>query len=229
MKPAKNQVRFFRNGDVEIKGRFLKEEVEGLIKTLGGTNNCNVATSNNNIHEIDPNATLFDSCNDEMVFTVEVTNQILNDFQTLRKTKNEDIRKTLVALMDYYSTYDSLNLILTHDALASRQSYTKYTAQLAQFLRVNQKPFKQVKVQFDPTSSRLGIFCRKTTEASLLNTSFIGTLTAAVKAFGSAQMNIKDIPLSYLSNRAVVKHLLTHRLGKAPKLIWTAEYLQVLQ
>lgn len=203
-------------------GALSKEERDGLFKEA--EQNCNVA-----IPVIKSNSSLFDSCNDETVYTVEVTNQVITDFQKLRKTENEDIRKILSALINYYSTYDNLNLILTHDVLASRQSYTRYTAQLAQFLRTNQRNYKLIKVQFDNTTTRLGIFCRKEMEASSLNTSFIGQIAAMLKVYGSAQVPISDIPLSYFENRAAIKHLLFHKLGTKPKLKWTQENLLIFK
>jgi hypothetical protein len=203
---------------------ILKAELGGVIAALQKIkDDCNVA----NIHPVDPKQSLFDSCEDDTVSTVEINNLVLQDFQRLRGTANEDIKKTLVALIQYYDNHDSLNLILLGDALQTRQSYIRYTAQLAHYIRTNQRSYKQVKVQFDPTQTRLGIFCRKEVEPSELATDFISSIVVSMRMYGSAQVLIRDIPVSYLSNKAMVKHILTHKLGYIPKIEWTADSIQV--
>lgn len=197
-------------------GRLNPTEAQAMAKYLNEwAESCNVATA----VPVVPKTALFDSSNDPTVYTLEVDNKILTDFQTLRGGK-EDLRKTIIALMDYYSNQDSLNIILTSDALEKRQSYIKFTAQLANYLTHNQENYTQCKVQFDSLTTRLGIFCRKGTEKSSLNSNFLGSVTAALKAYGSAQVDTADIPLSYLGNRASLKHLLTKRLGKTPRITW---------
>jgi hypothetical protein len=186
-----------------------------LDKAIDKAESCNVAK------RVSPRTALFDSCDDETVTTVEITATLLNDFQTLRNAPGEDIRKTLIALMDEYQQNESLNLILCPDVLETRQSYIKYTAQLANYLATNQTHYRQVKVQFDPTTTRLGVFCRKGTETSTLNTSFLGSVTAMLRVYGSAEVAMQDIPMSYLGNRAALKHLLTHKLGHAPRIKWS--------
>lgn len=185
-------------------GKYLTEWAES----------CNVATP------VSPKTALFDSCADPNVYVLEVDNKLLSDFQRLRQSPGEDMRKTICALMDFYSNNDSLNIILLSDVLEKRQSYIKFTAQLANYLTHNQGSFTQCKVQFDHLSTRLGIFCRKGTEKSSLSANFLGAVTAALKAYGSAQVDTADIPISYLGNRASLKHQLTKRVGKTPRITW---------
>jgi hypothetical protein len=177
---------------------------------------CNVATAK----QVVPKDALFNTNQDPEVYTLEVSNQILTDFQRLRNSPGEDMRKTILGLMDFYASHDQLNIMLLSDALESRQSYIKFTAQLANYLTHNQGNYTQCRVQFDHLTSRLGIFCRKGTEKSSLNSNFLGSVTAALKAYGSAQVDKADIPISYLGNRASLKHLLTKRLGKSPQIKW---------
>jgi hypothetical protein len=197
-----------------------REVYENLGKWI---DSCNVATAK----VVNPQSALFDTSNDPDVYTLEISNQILTDFQTLRKSPGEDMRKTLLALMDFYSNNDQLNLIILSDVLEKRQSYIRYTAQLANYLAHNQGNYTQCRVQFDPFTSRLGIFCRKGTEKSSLNSNFLGAVTASLKAYGSAQVDTRDIPLSYIGNRASLKHLLTKRLGKVPTIRWDADHITI--
>lgn len=185
--------------------------------------NCNVAT------RISPKSALFDTCADSNVYVLELDNKTLTDFQTLRKSVGEDIRKTIIALMDYYSNQDQLNIILLADALEKRQSYIKFTAQLANYLTHNQENYSQCKVQFDNLTTRLGIFCRKGTEKSALNSNFLGSVTAALRAYGSCEVDTADVPMSYLGNRAALKHLLTTRLGKTPRIIWKKDVVKIFE
>jgi len=185
--------------------------------------NCNVATPK----LISPKTSLFDSCRDPDVYTLEIDNKMLNDFQNLRQSVGEDIRKTIVALIDYHEDHDSLNLILLHDVLETRQSYARYTAQLANYLTHAQKKYTQIKVQFDALSTRLGIFCRLGSPGSTLNSSFLGSVTASLRVNRSAEVLTQDIPMSYLGNRAALKYQLTQRLGKKPILQWSKLSLKV--
>lgn len=212
MKPIPKQVKKYLDG-------LSEEEVQQLRDRLSSTPSaehdaCNVAT------KVELKQSLFDTCQDETVTTIELDEKILTDFQTLRKSQGEDIRKTLLALMAFYSNHEQLNLVLMHDALANRQSYIKFTAQLANYLARHQSAYKQVKVQFDATTSRLGIFCRTGTETSSLNINFLGTIIASLKIWNVIEIDIKSVPMSYLGNRAMLKHILTHRLGGVPKITW---------
>lgn len=196
----------------------FKEQIETLLDK-----SCNVATT------VVPKSALFDTCVDPNVFVLEINEQTITDFQKLRKAEGEDIRKTIIALMDYYSNNDQLNILLLSDALEKRQSYIKFTAQLANYLTHNQESYTQCKVQFDNLTSRLGIFCRKGTERSALNSTFLGSVTAALRAYGSAQVNVADIPMSYLGNRAALKHQLTARLGKTPRITWDSDHVKIFE
>src|SRR4051812_9454678 len=80
---------------------FLKEQIETLLDK-----SCNVATT------VVPKSALFDTCADPNVFVLEINEQTITDFQKLRKAEGEDIRKTIIALMDYYSNNDQLNILL---------------------------------------------------------------------------------------------------------------------
>lgn len=190
----------------------LKAQIESIIEIKS----CNVATVNTKTG-------LFDTSHDPNVFTIEIDNKILGDFQRMRSSEGEDIRKSILALMDFYNSNDALNIILLHDVLEERQSYIKYTAQLANYLTHNQQKYQQVKVQFDQLTTRLGIFCRTGDRTTTLNATFLGSVTAALLAYGSAHVPLADIPMSYLGNRAALKHLLTHRLEKTPTIRWHKE------
>lgn len=184
---------------------------------------CNVATPK----LISPKTFLFDSSKEPGVYTLEVDNKTLTDFQKLKDAEGEDIRKTLLALINYHNEHDSFNLILLHDVLETRQSYTKFTAQLGNYLTHGQEKYTQIKVQFDSLTSRLGIFCRLGSPGSTLNSSFLGSITASLSAYSSAEILTEDIPMSYLGNRAALKFQLTQRLGKKPILEWTKHSLKV--
>jgi hypothetical protein len=200
------------------------EAARELHQAIGeAIESCNVAT------HITPKTALFDTCVDKDVYVLELDNKTLTDFQTLRNSVGEDIRKTIIALMDYYSNQDQLNIILLADALEKRQSYIKFTAQLANYLTHNQTNYSQCKVQFDHLTTRLGIFCRKGTEKSALNSNFLGSVTAALRAYGSCEVDTADVPMSYLGNRAALKHLLTTRLGKTPRIIWTKDNVKIFE
>lgn len=190
----------------------LKERIDLVIQSRS----CNVATVNTKTG-------LFDTSNDPNVYAIELDNKILEDFQRMRNSEGEDIRKSILALMQYYDSNDALNIILLHDVLQDRQSYIKYTAQLANYLTHNQQKYQQVKVQFDQLTTRLGIFCRTGDHKTTLNATFLGSVTAALLAYGSAHVPLSDIPMSYLGNRAALKHLLTHRLTKPPTIKWHKE------
>lgn len=176
---------------------------------------------------VTPKNALFDTIQDPNVYTLEIDNKLLTDFQKLRQSKKEDIRKTLLALIDYHSDHDSFNLILLHDVLETRQSYTRFTAQLGNYLTHGQQKFTQIKVQFDSLTSRLGIFCRLGSPGSTLNSSFLGSVTASLCAFGSAEVLTEDIPMSYLGNQAALKYQLTQRLGKKPNITWTKTSVKI--
>jgi hypothetical protein len=183
---------------------------------------CNVATK-----LVTPKTSLFDTISDADVYTLEIDNKILTDFQTLRQSIGEDIRKTLAALIEYHEEHDSLNLILLHDVLETRQSYTKFTAQLGNYLTHAQHKYTQIKVQFDPLSTRLGIFCRLGSPGSTLNSTFLGSIVATLRIHRGAEVLTQDIPMSYLGNRAALKYQLAQRLNKKPTLIWTKHSLKV--
>jgi len=189
------------------------------------TLDCNVATTEAKL--ISPKTNLFESINQPDVYTVELDNKTLTDFQKLRQAEGEDIRKSLTALMMYYEEHDSLNIILTSDVLEKRQSYIKFTAQLANYLVHAQKKFPQVKVQFDSTTSRLGIFCRIGSANSTLNSSFLGSIIASLIMYKSAEVLTGEIPMSYLGNRAALKHILKQRLNKTPQIEWTKESVKI--
>lgn len=182
---------------------------------------CNVAMI------VYPNNNIFDSVNEPNSFTVEINDKLMWDFQKMRGSPHEDSRKTLAALIQYYSNHESLNLILLDDVLADRQSYIKFTPQLASFLRKQQDEYSQIKVAFDPTTTRLGIFCRRGQNAKLSST-FLGSIVASLHMHDSAEVLKADIPLSYLSNRAMLKHLLAQRVpNKRIKINWTNESVKV--
>lgn len=202
---------------VELEG--LRQEIDNILIS---SDHCNVATP-----ILSPRSALFDTCNDDLTYTVNIDNQTLIDFQAMIGRPNEDIRKSIIALMKYYDNHEQLNILLLHDVLETRQSYVKFTAQLANYLTHQQTSYHQVKVQFDQTSSRLGIFCRKGTEASSLSSSFIGSITASLKLHNSAEVMMPDIPISYIQNKAQVKHILTYKLGKIPKIIWTKDSIKI--
>lgn len=189
--------------------------------------NCNVATPTPTPKLITPKSHLFDSINEEGVFTVAISNQIFTDFQKLRNATGEDIRKSVIALMEYYSNYDSLNLILLHDVLAKRQSYTKFTAQLTNYLVNSQEHYKQVKVQFDSLTTRLGIFCRRGSPESSLNSTFFGAIIAMLTVHKSVEVLTDDVPISYLGNRAALKFQITKRLKCSPKIEWTKSSVKI--
>lgn len=213
------------SGKIAIQGCCLKPieaaNAADALKTMAES--CNVATPK----LISPKSSLFDSCKEPQVYTVEIDNKILTDFQTLRNSPNEDIRKTLLGLMDYYSNYDQLNIILLHDVLAKRQSYTKFTAQLANYLANSQRNYNQVKVQFNHLTTQLGIFCRLGSPGSTLNSSFLGSVTATLLYYKSAEVLTAEIPMSYLGNRSALKHQLTKRLGKKPQIHWTKTSVKI--
>jgi hypothetical protein len=212
---------------INERGKFIRiidsitltlADTERLHKDIGeAIECCNVATAK----QIVPKDALFSTNQDPNVYVLDVSNQILTDFQRLRNSPGEDMRKTIIGLMDFYATHDQLNIMLLSDALENRQSYVKFTAQLANYLTHNQANYTQCRVQFDHLTSRLGIFCRKGTEKSSLNSNFLGSVTAALKAYGSAQVDTQDIPLSYLGNRASLKHLLSKRLNQQPTIKWS--------
>lgn len=190
----------------------LKEQIDSIITIKS----CNVATVNTKTG-------LFDTSTDPNVYAIEIDDKTLNDFQRMRNSEGEDIRKSILALMEFYNSNNALNIILLHDVLQERQSYIKYTAQLANYLTHNQKKYQQVKVQFDQLTTRLGIFCRTGDLKTTLNATFLGSVTAALHAYGSAHVPLSDIPMSYLGNRAALKHLLTHRLDQTPTIRWHKE------
>lgn len=207
--------------------RCLKCNIKFII-TNPSYLNCNVATPKTEAKLVSPKTNLFDSINQPNVYTVELDNKTLNDFQKLRKAEGEDIRKTIVALMMYYENYDSLNIILLSDVLEKRQSYIKFTAQLANYLVHAQKKFPQVKVQFDTTTSHLGIFCRIGSNDSTLNSSFLGAIIASLIMYKSAEVLTGEIPMSYLGNRAALKHLLKQKLEtKNIQIHWTKESVKI--
>lgn len=188
---------------------------------------CNVATPETKAKLISPKMNLFDSINQPNIYTVELDNKTLTDFQKLRKVEGEDIRKSITALMKYYEEHDSLNIILLSDVLKERQSYIKFTAQLANYLVHAQKKFPQVKVQFDASTTRLGIFCRIGSAGSTLNSSFLGAIIASLHVYKSAEILTGEIPMSYLGNRAALKHILKQRMGKTPQIDWTKESVKI--
>lgn len=197
-----------------------------LHKAIGkAIDDCNVAT----VKSVEPSRALFNTCTDPNVYVLEINEQILTDFQKLRKAKREDMRQTILALMEFYSNEESLNIILMDDVLVKRQSYVRFTAQLANYLVHNQPNYTQCKVQFDHLTTRLGIFCRKGTDKSSLSSTFLGSIVASVRAYGSAEVSIADTPISYLGNKAALKHQLTKRLGKTPRIVWAKDTVSVYE
>lgn len=181
--------------------------------------NCNVAKL------VSPKLNLFDA--EDNVYTVEVNDKLLTDFQKLRQSPNEDIRKTILALMEYYNDHEALNIILMEDVLETRQSYIKFLSQLASHLKHGQTYYTQIKAKFDNTTTRLGIFCRRNPN-STLNSSFLGSIVASLHMHESAEVLLGDIPMSYLGNRAMLKSLLAQRLpGKRIKIHWSKESVKV--
>lgn len=208
----------------EFQRRLSKEDIPLICSIIQNSlNNCNVAIPK----KLNPRSSLFETCQDSKVYTAKIDNDTLTAFQELRKKPKEDIRKTLTALIQFYSNHDQLNLILTHDVLASRQSYIKYTNQLAHNLIHAQQDYTQIKVEFDGLTSRLGIFCRKGSADSTLNKTFLGSIVAALHAYHSVEISTADIPMSYLGNRAALKYQLKQQLNKQPQMYWSAESVKI--
>lgn len=207
----------------EAQFRLVKDlEVANVILPfLDDT--CNVAIPK----LVHPVSSLFETERDPQVYTATISNQVLTDFQKLRNKSNEDIRKTITALIEYYSNNEQLNIILQNDVLETRPSYTKFTAQLAHYLTQAQPHYTQIKVQFDATTSRLGIFCRMGSNSSSLNKSLIGSIVAILHIHNAAEVSKKDIPMSYLSNRAAFKFQIAQRLDKKVRLNWKKDSVEI--
>lgn len=207
---------------VVVVANVRLDEVSAFCEALTSfAESCNVAK------RVNPRTALFDTSSDPNVFHVDIDEKTLTDFQTMRKAPGEDVRKTLLALIEYYNNNDALNIILLPDVLESRPSYAKFTAQLGHYLTHNQREYLQVKVQFDNLESRLGIFCRKGTEASSLNSTFLGSVVASLRAYGSAEVDLPDVPMSYVTNKAAFKQALRQRLNKPPKIFVTRESVKI--
>lgn len=171
--------------------------IEWATRIIDLARNCNVA-------KVSIARSLFDTTTSSKYQTIEIDKQTLADFQKLQGEDSNDIRKVILSLIVFYADpLHELNIIFHKDALDGRTSYTKYTAQLAQFLKMNQTNYPTVKVEFD--TDRLGIFCR----LSPISTSkkFLGTILSALNEHKAFSLDIIDVPPAYQRNHALVKFL----------------------
>lgn len=211
-------------GDGRIKAEYIGKRDPIALRAFAKVINdyadgCNVAT-------VKVTNTLFTSCDEPDVQTIEIDEPTLRDFQTLQGEQGEDIRKSIIALIAFYADLTPLNLILKDDVLQTRQSYTKFTAQLAQYLRTNQEHYRAVQVEYDQTQERLGVFCRHT--PTMPRQKFLGSVIEALDKHEVFHIPDEQIPRSYKTNRALLKSLLKKE-GKLARVEWSDSGVKIFR
>jgi hypothetical protein len=177
-----------------------REGIVRLIQDLETQLNCNVATATDHL------TNFFDSCyKDPKAQTIEVTKDIIRDLQHLRGNV-VSFTDTILALIEFYSEFDKLNLILLGDCfeMAGSEAFIKFPAQKAQDLRHRQAFFQSIKIVFDTTTSRLGLFCNREPVKSPTAT-FLGTLSNHLKLNRIITIPNSDLPKTYQTNRSLLK------------------------
>jgi len=185
-----------------------REGIVRLIKDLETQLNCNVATAANNAGYL---TNFFDSCyQDPKAQTIEITKEIIQDLQHLRVLSS--FTETVLALIEFYSDSDKLNLILLPSCfeMTASEAFIKYPAQKAQDLRHRQSYFQSIKIVFDSTTSRLGIFCNREPIKSPTST-FLGTLYNHLKLSRITAVSNADLPKTYQVNRSLLKQHLKRK------------------
>ena len=178
---------------------LTREGIVRLIKDLEAQLSCNVAT-------VKHLTNYFDSCyQDPAAQTIEVTKDIIRDLQNLRGNVIS-FTDTILALIEFYSDFDKFNLILLGDCfeMANSEAFIKFPAQKAQDLRHRQSFFQSIKIVFDTTTSRLGIFCNREPTKSPTAT-FLGTLSNHLKQNRITAISNSELPKTYQLNRSLLK------------------------
>jgi hypothetical protein len=149
--------------------------------------------------------TWWDTCKDSKVYTINVDQSIFTDLQRLSKI-GDNFEKTVLELIAFYAEHSALNIILEADVMESRTSYYKYTAQFAHSLKQAQQTYHIVNIKTDPSTYRLGIFCRKDS-TGIPKKSFLDNLVSALRKSDSQYMYIEwnDLPATYKGNLAMLK------------------------
>jgi hypothetical protein len=196
----------FDGNDFYIPGQHLtREQALEFNATLHDLLICNVA--NDSISPKIP--TLFDSCANPLVQTIDIDQAVMDDLQALTGIKDSFV-KIVLNLIEFYKEHSNLNLIFHSDALFPFQSVIKYPNQLAQQLRQRQQHFPTVKIVFDSLTTRLGIFCRHARTA-LPSRAFMSQLADRLKQDKIIAVNNTDLPRGYQANRAMLRqHLKPH-------------------
>jgi hypothetical protein len=178
-------------------GRVSSTEARDLANKLTQLANiCNVA-----IFQPSHIFSLWDSTKAPEAFTVEVDNQTLTDLQRVAKI-GDALEKSIIELVNFYEDKPILNIILLPDALASRESYTNYTAQFAHSISNAQSHHPFIKVLYDKATSRLGIFCRQN---KFTSNSFARQLSLSLHKHRNVFISDKDVPKTYQTNFAMLR------------------------
>jgi hypothetical protein len=194
------------------------ERAQELITELQCLNptNCNVAI---------PLKSFFDACYaDPKATTVELTDQILKDFEQLiagpkmsessRVAKRFKFVDLILGLMEWYQGQDRLNLILMPSSLENNndaKQYIRWPAQKARELRNRQQVFQSVSVRYEAETKRLGIFCDRTPHK--YTSTFLGKLVNNLSRSKSSTLvvNFPDIPPAYQANKGLLKQALKRK------------------
>lgn len=166
--------------------------------------NCNVAKFSPTFQV----ETLWDSLTHPNCQTIDVDSKILTDLQRLAKI-GDNLESSVLELIQYYESEKDLNIILYPDVLEKRTSYTNFTAQFAHALSRSQTFYPHIKVLFDPTTSRLGIFCRKSKSSSQ---GFVGSLVKQLLKHRAITMDNEELPKTYKTNFSMLKQHLVKNL-----------------
>lgn len=140
-------------------------------------------------------STYWDSLNDSDCQTIEVDAKTLSDLQRLSGI-GDNIETSVVKLIEFYESSLDLNLILLPEVIEKRPSYAEFTAQFGHTLSRSQVHYSHIKVLFNPSTSKLGIFCRRQKET----TGFVPNLIRQLKERKALMIEKVDLPKTYHTN-----------------------------
>lgn len=200
------------DGNVQLFGQIVitpKEakalviRIRALLKNISGTSHAPLA-------RINLSKAMFDSAEDDSVFTVRInTEQELFEINQGLQVKSRSIAATIGALMEFHKHNESLNIILGDEVIRDF-AYTRYTGQFAQQIAHLTQEFLKIRCIYDIEKKVMGIFCRKS-EADL-SVTFKGQLCNSLITKGEVTFDKVDVPDTYLQYPSMLLYTVRKKL-----------------
>lgn len=212
---AKKQIQFpvpiSEDGFIIIPACRLTREQARHFESVLVKLNCNIA-------KFIPSGKLqsyWDSVKDSQCVTVTVDRKAIASLQQLANI-GDNLEQSVIELINFYESKKNLNLILQSDVIEERPSYADFTSQFAHTLSRAQNDYPYIRVLFDPTTSQLGIFCRKTKDA----TTFHSHLISQLRKHHSLKIEQEDLPQTYKTNFPMLKQAMKKHLTDKEELVF---------